>query len=177
MGEFGEAPGWRFWLSAANEISLVGRLLLPSLDLRWIGDRRIVGDRDVGYAPGTGRAFAQNGILERRPRRLDGHNRLTRFGRASAISQPKGPDCECVRIIAGPMRSNRAAPAAWFRPVVPVYPPGAPTTFAPATVQDLVFPFPDAATTNDQTFRSIIKPDLWGNTMRSASPTPSAVRP
>ena len=67
-------------------------------------------------------------------------------------------------------------------PVPPVYPPGAPTTFAPATIQpDLVFPFPDAATNggtaNNQTFRSIIKPDLWGSTMRSASPTPSAVSP
>jgi hypothetical protein len=56
-------------------------------------------------------------------------------------------------------------------PVPPVYPPGAPTTFAPATIQpDLVFLFPDAATigatANNQTFRSIIKPDLWGNTMR-----------
>ena len=54
---------------------------------------------------------------------------------------------------------------------MPVFPPGAPTTFAPANIQpDLVFPFPDAATSgataNNQTFRSIIKPDLWGNTMR-----------
>jgi hypothetical protein len=66
------------------------------------------------------------------------------------------------------------SPATFFvytAPVVPVYPPGAPTTFAPANIQpDLVFPFPDAATTgataNNQTFRSIIKPDLWGSTMR-----------
>jgi len=66
------------------------------------------------------------------------------------------------------------SPATFFvytAPVLPVYPPGAPTTFAPATIQpDLVFPFPDAATTgataNNQTFRSIIKPDLWGNTTR-----------
>ena len=66
------------------------------------------------------------------------------------------------------------SPATFFvytAPVLPAYPPGAPTTFAPATIQpDLVFPFPDAATTgataNNQTFRSIIKPDLWGNTMR-----------
>src|SRR5215467_8465704 len=66
------------------------------------------------------------------------------------------------------------SPASFFAytaPPVPVYPPGAPTTFAPANIQpDLVFPFPDAATTgataNNQTFRSIIKPDLWGNTMR-----------
>ena len=66
------------------------------------------------------------------------------------------------------------SPATFFvytAPVPPVYPPGAPTTFAPANIQpDLVFPFPDAATTgataNDQTFRSIIKPDLWGGTMR-----------
>jgi hypothetical protein len=66
------------------------------------------------------------------------------------------------------------SPATFFvytAPPVPVYPPGAPTTFAPANIQpDLVFPFPDAATSgataNNQTFRSIIKPDLWGNTMR-----------
>jgi hypothetical protein len=66
------------------------------------------------------------------------------------------------------------SPATFFvytAPPVPMYPPGAPTTFAPANIQpDLVFPFPDAATTgataNNQTFRSIIKPDLWGNTMR-----------
>ena len=66
------------------------------------------------------------------------------------------------------------SPATFFvytAPVPPVYPPGAPTTFAPATIQpDLVYPFPDAATNggtaNNQTFRSIIKPDLWGNTMR-----------
>jgi hypothetical protein len=66
------------------------------------------------------------------------------------------------------------SPATFFvytAPVPPVYPPGAPTTFAPANTQpDLVFPFPDASTTgataNNQTFRSIIKPDLWGNTMR-----------
>src|SRR3974377_1195365 len=62
------------------------------------------------------------------------------------------------------------SPADFFvytAPVPPVYPPGSPTTFAPANIQpDPVFPFPDAATTvatsNDQTFRSIIKPDLWG---------------
>jgi hypothetical protein len=50
------------------------------------------------------------------------------------------------------------SPASFFvytAPVPPVYPPGAPTTFAPANIQpDLVFPFPDAATgatANDQT--------------------------
>ena len=45
------------------------------------------------------------------------------------------------------------SPASFFAytaPPVPVYPPGAPTTFAPATIQpDLVFPFPDAATTGN----------------------------
>jgi len=54
-------------------------------------------------------------------------------------------------------------------PVPPVYPPGAPTTFAPATIQpDLGFPFPNANTTGatNQTFRSIVKPDLWGSRMR-----------
>ena len=72
---------------------------------------------------------------------------------------------------------------AYTAPVPPVYPPGAPTTFAPATIQpDLIFPFPDAATTgctaNNQTFRSIIKPDLSGATpCASASPIPSAVSP
>ncbi len=42
-------------------------------------------------------------------------------------------------------------------------------TFAPANIQpDLGFPFPDANTagSTDQTFRSIVKPDLWGNKMR-----------
>ena len=60
------------------------------------------------------------------------------------------------------------SPAAYFvyaPPVVPV----APNAYAPATIQpDLAFPFPD--TDHDQaanqTFRSIVKPDLWGNQMR-----------
>jgi lysophospholipase L1-like esterase len=54
-------------------------------------------------------------------------------------------------------------------PVPPVFPPGAPTNFAPATIQpDLGFPFPTANTLGavDQTIRSIVKPDLWGETMR-----------
>jgi lysophospholipase L1-like esterase len=53
-------------------------------------------------------------------------------------------------------------------PVAPV-PPGPPTTFAPANIQpDLAFPFPNANTdgATDQTFRTIVKPDLWGNVMR-----------
>jgi lysophospholipase L1-like esterase len=53
-------------------------------------------------------------------------------------------------------------------PVAPV-PPGPPTTFAPANIQpDLGFPFPDANTAGatDQTFRTIVKPDLWGDVMR-----------
>ena len=33
-------------------------------------------------------------------------------GRASAIVQPMGPLCECVRSMAGPIRSSRALPAA-----------------------------------------------------------------
>lgn len=45
------------------------------------------------------------------------------------------------------------------------------TKYAVANIQpDLSFPFPDAKTTGasavDQTFRSIVKPDLWGRTMR-----------
>jgi len=36
---------------------------------------------------------------------------FTREGRASAIRKPKGPACECVIKIAGPIRSNSAAPA------------------------------------------------------------------
>jgi lysophospholipase L1-like esterase len=63
------------------------------------------------------------------------------------------------------------APATFFQyvPPVPPAPPGPPTTFAPANIQpDLEFPFPDANTAGatDQTFRSIVKPDLWGSTMR-----------
>jgi lysophospholipase L1-like esterase len=63
------------------------------------------------------------------------------------------------------------SPATFFQytpPVAPA-PPGPPTTFAPANIQpDLGYPFPDANTAGatDQTFRSIVKPDLWGNTMR-----------
>lgn len=63
------------------------------------------------------------------------------------------------------------SPATFFQYVPPVAPapPGPPTTFAPANIQpDLGFPFPDANTAGatDQTFRSIVKPDLWGNKMR-----------
>jgi lysophospholipase L1-like esterase len=63
------------------------------------------------------------------------------------------------------------APATFFQYVPPVAPapPGPPTTFASANIQpDLGFPFPDANTAGatDQTFRSIVKPDLWGKEMR-----------
>lgn len=64
------------------------------------------------------------------------------------------------------------SPAAYFvytAPVPPVYPPGAPTTRAPATIQpDLAYPFPYANTLGavNQTFRTIVKPDLWGRRMR-----------
>src|SRR5260370_7884080 len=63
------------------------------------------------------------------------------------------------------------SPATFFvyvPPVAPV-PPGPPTTFAPANIQpDLAFPFPAANTSGatDQPFRSIVTPDLWGNTTR-----------
>src|ERR1035441_4717917 len=65
-----------------------------------------------------------------------------------------------------------SAPAVYFMytaPVPPFFPPGAPTTFAAANIQpDQGFPFPNANTTGatNQTFRSIVKPDLWGNRMR-----------
>jgi lysophospholipase L1-like esterase len=64
------------------------------------------------------------------------------------------------------------APATFFvytPPVPPVFPPGAPTTFAPANIQpDQGFPFPNADNNQalNQTFRTIVKPDLWGNKMR-----------
>src|SRR6266852_1817428 len=57
----------------------------------------------------------------------------------------------------------------FFTPPVAPLPPGPPVTFAPANIQpDLSFPFPNANTlgATDQTFRSIVKPDLWGNKMR-----------
>ncbi|MBV9815280.1 MAG: hypothetical protein JO229_05955, partial [Alphaproteobacteria bacterium] len=63
------------------------------------------------------------------------------------------------------------SPATFFQytpPVAPA-PPGPPTTFAPANIQpDLGYPFPDANTlgATNQTFRSIVKPDLWGSQMR-----------
>ena len=63
------------------------------------------------------------------------------------------------------------SPAAYFVYAPPVVPaaPGPPNTYAPATIQpDLAFPFPDANQNQaaNQTFRSIVKPDLWGNQMR-----------
>jgi len=71
----------------------------------------------------------------------------------------------------GWVASWATSPATFLQYVPPVAPapPGPPTTFAPANIQpDLGFPFPDANTAGatDQTFRSIVKPDLWGNKMR-----------
>ena len=65
------------------------------------------------------------------------------------------------------------SPAAYFVYVAPL-PQNqalapAPTRFTTANIQpDLAFPFPNANTTgaNNQTIRSIVKPDLWGDTMR-----------
>src|SRR5476649_1741431 len=60
------------------------------------------------------------------------------------------------------------SPAAYFvytPPVVPANPPGYPQAYAPATIQpDQGFPFPTANqnAASNQTFRSIVKPDLWG---------------
>jgi lysophospholipase L1-like esterase len=65
--------------------------------------------------------------------------------------------------------TSPAANFVYVPPVPPVYPPGAPTNFAPANIQpDLGFPFPAANNhaAVDQTIRSIVKPDLWGNPMR-----------
>src|SRR5260221_2324073 len=65
------------------------------------------------------------------------------------------------------------SPAAYFVYVAPVPQNQAlapsPTPFTIANVQpDLAFPFPNANTSgaDDQTIRSIVKPDLWGNTIR-----------
>ena len=63
------------------------------------------------------------------------------------------------------------SPAAYFVYAPPVVPavPGPPDTYAPATIQpDLAFPFPDSNQHQavNQTFRSIVKPDLWGSQMR-----------
>ncbi len=67
------------------------------------------------------------------------------------------------------------SPATFFTYVAPPKPfvatPGQPIQYAVANIQpDLAFPFPNATTTGatavDQTFRSIVKPDLWGNAVR-----------
>jgi len=67
------------------------------------------------------------------------------------------------------------SPAAYYVYTAPVRQNQAlgfsPTKSAVANIQpDLSFPFPDAKTTGatavDQTIRSIVKPDLWGRTMR-----------
>src|SRR5713101_5805171 len=64
------------------------------------------------------------------------------------------------------------SPAAYFVYVAPVPQNQAlapsPTRFTTANIQpDLAFPFPNAntsgATAVSQTFRSIVKPDLWGD--------------
>ena len=65
------------------------------------------------------------------------------------------------------------SPAAYFVYVAPLPQNQAlapsPTRFTTANIQpDLAFPFPNANTTGagTQTIRSIVKPDLWGDTMR-----------
>ncbi len=68
------------------------------------------------------------------------------------------------------------SPATFFAYTPPPQPfvltPGMPIQYAVANIQpDLAFPFPNAtspagASAVDQTFRSIVKPDLWGNTIR-----------
>jgi len=64
------------------------------------------------------------------------------------------------------------APAAYYvyvPAVPPAYPPGFPKAYAPAVIQpDLSFPFPvgNKNQATNQTIRSIVKPDLWGNRMR-----------
>jgi lysophospholipase L1-like esterase len=64
------------------------------------------------------------------------------------------------------------SPAAYFiykPPALPIVLPGYPGSYAPVSIQpDLAFPFPDANKNRalDQTFRSIVKPDLWGRKMR-----------
>ena len=68
-----------------------------------------------------------------------------------------------------------AAPASYFLYSTPISQNqvlgSSSTKYALATIQpDLAFAFPNArtsgATANNQTFRSIVKPDLWGRTMR-----------
>ena len=68
------------------------------------------------------------------------------------------------------------SPATFFAYTPPPQPfvltPGMPIQYAVANIQpDLVFPFPNAtspagASAVNQTFRSIVKPDLWGSTIR-----------
>lgn len=68
------------------------------------------------------------------------------------------------------------SPATFFAYAPPAQPfvlvPGMPIQYAAANIQpDLAFPFPNATTSSgataiDQTFRSMVKPDLWGSTIR-----------
>jgi len=68
------------------------------------------------------------------------------------------------------------SPATFFAYTPPPQPfvlvPGQPIQPATANIQpDLAFPFPNATSSSgasavDQTFRSMVKPDLWGNTIR-----------
>jgi len=67
------------------------------------------------------------------------------------------------------------SPATFFNYVAPAQPfvlmPGSPIQYVAANIQpDLAFPFPNATASGaaavDQTFRSMVKPDLWGKTIR-----------
>jgi lysophospholipase L1-like esterase len=65
------------------------------------------------------------------------------------------------------------SPATFYTYVAPPQPfvLGPPIQYAAANIQpDLAFPFPNATTSGasavDQTFRSLVKPDLWGRTLR-----------
>lgn len=88
---------------------------------------------------------------------------------ASADDRGPGRDQDKGKHWVATWATSPAANFVYVPPVPPVYPPGAPTTFAPANIQpDLGFPFPTANgnQATNQTIRSIVKPDLWGDRMR-----------
>ena len=75
IGKIGEPPRRRLLLPAAHQIWAVRLGLLLDLQFARIFHRRVVGDRDVGDAPGARLVVVEDRVLERRPARLDRDDR------------------------------------------------------------------------------------------------------
>ena len=87
IGKTGKTTRRCLLLPAGNEIRSIRLCLLFGFQLRRIVHRWIIGDRDVGNPPSPRLLSSEDGILERRPGRLDRDDRLDQF-RPSIGDQP-----------------------------------------------------------------------------------------